>query len=225
MTGKSRGSDPVKVHTVFLPPDEGGIAGQTWVTVEHHDRPGLLFVLGFAGASLFSLEVRPFSEKGAEWPFDPRNRPAGAIELTAASIRRLPLGDVITAGRAAIASKAARALETFQEVNQRLRVKVEPGEAIRRVAAEIQTAKRPGRRGRTDHELAVVAARYVELLATGPGVPRLAAEMYLSEAHVRSLLTQARARGLMTKAPPGRPGGELTEKAVRLLEGSTDGAR
>lgn len=225
MTGKSRGSHLVQVHGVFLPPDEGGVAGQAWATVEHSKSPGLLFVLGFAGASLFSLEVRPFSDEGAEWPFDPRNRPAGDVELTADSIRHLPLGDVITAGRSAIAAKAAQALETFQQVNERLRVKVEPGEAVRRVAAEIQTTKRPGRRGRTDHDLAVVAARYLELLASGPGVPRLAGEMFLSEAHVRSLLTQARGRGLMTKAPPGRPGGALTEKAVRLLEGGTDGAR
>ena len=211
-------TESLRVVEVFLPSDDGPVAGQAWATVQHKAHPDLMFVLGFAGADLFSIEVRPFSDEGARWPFDPRNRPAHGVDLTAQFLRALPLGQAIAAARAAISAKAVGAIETFEAVNAALHQPVEPGASVVRLAEGIHQSKRPGRRGRPDVELARLAARYVELLATGPGVPRLAKERLFTEAYVRALLGRARTRGLLTKAPPGRPGGALTDKALALLQ-------
>jgi hypothetical protein len=77
---------------------------------------------------------------------------------------------------------------------------------------------RPGRRGRPDIFYAVLAAQYVELL-NGRSAPTAAlAELRnLSASQTRDLLHQARGRGLLTSPPRGRSGGELTEKAKKLL--------
>jgi hypothetical protein len=91
--------------------------------------------------------------------------------------------------------------------------------------------KRPGRAGRSDTFYLPWAAAYVERLGAGSRHPvkDLAAhppaviEGYVSrrgsasEATVRDLIHQARERGLLTRSPPGRPGGELTPKAERLI--------
>jgi hypothetical protein len=84
------------------------------------------------------------------------------------------------------------------------------------------SATRPGRKGRGDTEYARVARRYVELLGTHeqPTVV-LADELALSSTQARSVLAQARARGLLTEAPKGRAGGQLTAKAIELLRGTT----
>ena len=80
--------------------------------------------------------------------------------------------------------------------------------------------KRPGRAGRLDLEYARTAGAYVKHMrrSTTP-LADLAGEMCLSASQVRSILYEARRRGLLTAAPKGRAGGELTEKALRLLEG------
>lgn len=73
---------------------------------------------------------------------------------------------------------------------------------------------------------AEVAARYVELVADGLPHPtqRLADELgvasgrdTMSTSRVRQLLVEARRDDLLTMTEPGRPGGELTDKALAIL--------
>jgi hypothetical protein len=85
---------------------------------------------------------------------------------------------------------------------------------------------RVGRVGRPDIEYAHTAQQYVRLtgLSARP-VADLAAEMGLDAGQVRGLLGEARRRGLLTASPTasngdkrgGRAGGQLTEKAIKLL--------
>jgi hypothetical protein len=85
--------------------------------------------------------------------------------------------------------------------------------------------RHPGRRGRDDLFYAGLAARYVGLLAAGSQAPirDLARELRdaghnFSDEYVRQLINNARGRrDLLTEAPPGKAGGELTPKARRLL--------
>ena len=79
-------------------------------------------------------------------------------------------------------------------------------------------SRRPGPRGRDDLHYARWAALYVAALArsTTP-VAKLAGQHNISTSRIRNILHAARRRGLLTEAPPGRPGGELTERARQLL--------
>jgi len=83
---------------------------------------------------------------------------------------------------------------------------------------------RPGSVGRPDLYYAEWAKRYVEALAEDPKRPvrwildKAAADgKFLTEAQVRALVNRARERDLLTPSKPGKPGGELTAKARRLL--------
>jgi hypothetical protein len=97
--------------------------------------------------------------------------------------------------------------------------------------------RRPGRGGRPDSYYLIWAQAYVERLAAGSRRPikdlaerpPRAIKGYVStgdrvsEATVRDIIHECRERGLLTPAPKGRPGGELTAKAMRMLE--REGAR
>ena len=75
-----------------------------------------------------------------------------------------------------------------------------------------------------DLELAELAAEYLWTVATGSRRPvvDLAARRFLRVGRAREMLSRARARGILTGAGRGRPGGALTEKGRRILEaGST----
>jgi hypothetical protein len=78
--------------------------------------------------------------------------------------------------------------------------------------------KRPGPRGRPDVEYAHMAALYVELLGSPAPLKELAAKSIYSSSQIRSFLSEARRRKLLTRSPRGVAGGELTAKAVALLE-------
>ena len=83
---------------------------------------------------------------------------------------------------------------------------------------------RVGRRGRDDVYYARWAAAYVDALARSPRpAADLAARHSLSASQIRNLMHACRRRGLLTASPPGRPGGELTPRAVQLLEEDSDG--
>jgi len=84
---------------------------------------------------------------------------------------------------------------------------------------------RPGRGGRPDVFYAEKAAAYVAAHAAESRAPvRYLVEQAEREGRERETadqwrawLNRARARGLLTKAPPGQPGGRLTAKGKRLL--------
>ena len=91
--------------------------------------------------------------------------------------------------------------------------------------AILDAPHRPGRRGRDEAFYASIAVRYAVLVATGTRTPiqDLAKELvgqgeWFSPESVRQLVTKARARGLLTEAPPGRAGGVATERAWELVK-------
>jgi hypothetical protein len=87
-----------------------------------------------------------------------------------------------------------------------------PVEATAAEAGEVVTAD--------DLELAELAAEYLWTVATGSRRPvvDLAARRFMRVGRAREMLSRARARGILTGAGRGRPGGALTEKGRRILE-------
>lgn len=105
-----------------------------------------------------------------------------------------------------------------------LREDAGPGSALAEQARQRLEAlahegvRRPGRRGRPEVEYAQLAAAYVANLHHPAPVARVARDANLSVSQVRALLVAARRHKLLTPSPPGRAGGELTPKALQLLE-------
>lgn len=135
-----------------------------------------------------------------------------AGELTTRWLRRL--------GQAAALERVDRALEDWA-VGQFL-------------GAEWRaTVARPGRRGRPDRFYAEWAHRYVTALEEGGDPVRRLVEQeaaegrHTTEKAVRAYLYQARQRDLLTPAPPGKAGGELTDNGRAVLGGGrgNDGKR
>ena len=73
-----------------------------------------------------------------------------------------------------------------------------------------------------DRELAQVAVRYDKLVAAGSITPikdlLLDGDVGYTEAGLSDLVHKARKHGFLSKAPPGRAGGQATAKARRALE-------
>jgi len=67
-------------------------------------------------------------------------------------------------------------------------------------------------------EYAHVAAAYVAALNSRAPNEAVAEQLHLSTSRVRDLLHEARRRLLLTTLGRGKAGGELTEKALKLLE-------
>jgi hypothetical protein len=131
--------------------------------------------------------------------------PAAAPAITSRFLHKLPLGEIERVAKGGF-MRVMSALKSTPELGERW------GEAFKDVP-------RPGRAGRSDRDYAELAARYVATIDDKSPAPvaDLAREMSLDEMTVRHLLTAARKRGLLTPAPPGRAGGELTDKAIQLL--------
>jgi hypothetical protein len=133
--------------------------------------------------------------------------------LTARALRRVHLGRAI--------ELAYGQLEEWLERDQRYGRPL-PSKFTREA---VSVPRRPGRKGRDDRFYAVVAAAYVDALKMGSRQPVRAAARTLSQrsggtyepAYVRDLLHGARQRGLLTRPPKVRAGGELTEKALEAL--------
>ncbi len=81
---------------------------------------------------------------------------------------------------------------------------------------------RVGRAGRGDLFYAEWAAAYLRLVKSEEKTPavRLAADECLSVSQVRTILGEARRRGLLTPAPRGRAGGSLTDLGKSILSES-----
>ena len=131
--------------------------------------------------------------------------PAGPVPpggITTRMLRQLRTGDLIAALRAA----ARQSSRYFG------------------VSPELPVPTRVGRRGRDEMYYARWAAAYADALARSPQpVADLAARHNLSPSQIRNLMHACRRRGMLTASPPGRAGGELTQRAVQLLKEDSSG--
>ena len=143
-----------------------------------------------------------------EWPEPPDEG------LTSRALRRVHLGEAVDRAHKEIQKRLERDRERER---RRLMPKF--------TAEAVSAPRQPGRRGRDDRFYATVAAIYVEALERDPRRPVVLAAQILSKrrrgtykpAYVRDLLHVARQRGLLTKPPKGRAGGQLTDKAQAAL--------
>ena len=83
---------------------------------------------------------------------------------------------------------------------------------------------RVGKSGRGDRFYAEWAAAYTALVNSEEPKPivRLNKEKNLSQSQIRTILGEARSRGLLTRAPRGRAGGSLTSRAESILSQTQD---
>jgi hypothetical protein len=147
------------------------------------------FFISNRGPQLIGLSFSPWSYE--KWPVE---------MLTTAMIRSAPLDRLYELTRYAISHSQAYGINLDVDLT------------------EFARNRRPGRSGRPDVFYARLAAEYVELLSTSSTPTKdLARRHNYSPTSMRDYLNQARVRGLLTPSQRGRAGGELTEKAMRLL--------
>lgn len=86
-------------------------------------------------------------------------------------------------------------------------------------ASSFKPAPRPGRTGHTDTYYAQIAALYADRVARRVTSPHkdIAKHLHVTPEYVRDLVHDARKRGMLTPAARGRAAGELTQKAMDLL--------
>ncbi|WP_173096960.1 hypothetical protein [Actinomadura verrucosospora] len=90
----------------------------------------------------------------------------------------------------------------------------------RQISRAARSVRRPGRAGRPDEFFAFVAAIYswyVDLGYSDP-VRKVGEATGCGWRSVANWVRLAREKGMLAEASPGRPGGVLTERALRLLE-------
>jgi hypothetical protein len=123
--------------------------------------------------------------------------------LTTRLLRRIRLGELLAQAQAQVPSGAG---EHFQFL--------------------AQTPRRGRRRLISDLELAGLAVAYEAACTTSAAQPRLvlAKERKESPGRVRDLIHEARRRGLLSPAVPGKAGGTATAEARRLLAESQKSA-
>jgi len=98
------------------------------------------------------------------------------------------------------------------------------------VRSRVEVGRRPGRAGRSDEFYVRWAEAYIDLLARGSRSPikDLARHPPVkidgfdpsarkSEGTVRAIIQEARRRDLISRPPPGKAGGELTQSGLELL--------
>lgn len=135
--------------------------------------------------------------------------------VTARLLRRVPMGELATKARLF----AFAQMDSVAGVETNTARKAE----YRKLRARVASPRRPGRRGKPDIEYARLAEAYVHRLGEPTPLASLAEALSYSESQVRNLLYTARSKGLLTQAPKGRAGGELTSKAKRLLKEARNG--
>lgn len=163
----------------------------------------------YAGPMILRPDGRPFDVVSVSVDPTTRDLAADATEapppaVTSRLLRDLPLG--------AIADDLRNRLraEGFDDVADYFRM------------ASVE--RRPGRRRQPDEFYAQVAAAYIRALEAGSRSPArdiAEAESY-SVSQVNNWIHEARRRELLTSAPPGRAGGELTVRARELLAKEAD---
>ena len=191
--------------------DTGGRYTRFFLIDTYH--PGFTFALTMAAGVMVGLEAYGDGDAaGSKGVIEVREQgkvlvpPADARPVTARLLRRLPIR------------------EMEQAVRQHLRGVLFSPELGALVAKSVRRApERPGGRARTwsDRAIAEVCADYVSLCEIGEPRPmrRLAEHHYRNEKTIRNVVSKARDGGFLTRAPAGRAGGQLTEKARKVLNG------
>jgi hypothetical protein len=131
-------------------------------------------------------------------------------QLGARLLRDFPYGAIDAASRARMAG--------WWRAYDRQRPK--SSTRISRKSLDAVDMRRTGRRGRPDREYAEIAYEYVQLAGdsdVSKPLKELAERRIISDSQLRNLLHEARRRKLLTKAPTGKAGGTLTNKARSLL--------
>ena len=175
-----------------------------WVVLPEH--PGWLFWLTFSPTgAMVGFEVVASFDNGRQ------GHSSAAPGLTARFVRSLPMGRIEGAARQHQAAEVAWLGPESPDYLE---------EILERQKQAFREDPRPGRRGRGDVYYAQMAAAYVGMCNSGEPSPvgRLAEMVHKSKSQVRNILYAARKRDLLTDAPAGRRGGELTPKARALLE-------
>jgi hypothetical protein len=145
--------------------------------------------------------------------------PDNGSVLTARLLREIPFGAVDAVARAHMAW-------WWHEFDKGRTEAARTAYPLLDESIEAIDVRRPGRRGRPDIEYAELALDYVKWLdAPDSGSLEIFAKSkFLSVSQIRNLLYEARQRDLLSKAPPGKPGGMLTNKALALLGSMTHSA-
>lgn len=197
-------------------PDNSGKPAEAWLV--HPDLPGWMVVLLVDRfGQVESLTIKPVVTMGNGLQRDDQTAgptPHGGV--TTRLLRRIQLGVLLSWVKADVAA-IGESLAQFPR----------DGMLGSMLSATQDFTSRPGRAGRDDYDYAVMADRYVALLNSGHlnAAAALAGQLHLSPSQVRNVLYEARRRDLLTKSPPGKAGGQLTDKARRLLEGAKHGER
>lgn len=151
------------------------------------------FFVSNRGPQLVGLSFRPWSYE--TWPPE---------MLTAAMIRTAPLDRLYELVRFCVSNSQPLSIDLDVDLKEFVR------------------HRRPGRSGRPDVFYARLAAEYVDLLRTSSTPTKdLAERHHFSSTSMRDYLNQARTRGLLTRSQRGRAGGQLTDKARRLLSAAS----
>lgn len=130
----------------------------------------------------------------------------------ASDVERLLRGRII-GNSLSIESDEYERAQSFDD----LPVMAEPSQALVRLEGE-----RPRSSGRDDRYYAVWASRYLEAFHESPRSPAVAlsAHFGVSRKQAHYLVLRARERGLLLGGQQGRPGGQLSDNAKRLLLGA-----
>jgi len=198
-------------------------------------------------AEVSGLAVRaPFDRSfGADWhqPVKPRLIPPGG--LTVRTMRAIRWAEVEQAARhwlrIARAFDVSDASAEYQVLDKHGEVIISAplypgggvdGDRFNRAVASLHAARippdrpRPGPKGRSDREMAVIASQYVHV-ASDPATSRspiraLAERLGYSASTVRGIVAGCRSRGLLTSTTQGRACGGLTDYATAILDNETE---
>lgn len=140
------------------------------------------------------------------------------VRPTNRDVSALPSGGVTVD-----AVRAVRLGKIQDEVSEILARDRELGRIPKRLLDGFERVPRPGRRKRPLREYAAFAAEYVQLLGTSRPIKELARRHHCSESSARAILNRAREKGLLTRSPDGRAGGQLTNEAQVILKEAQEG--
>jgi hypothetical protein len=163
--------------------------------------------------------------------------PKRPVPLTARMLRKIPFGALAAQARSWFGVVLFWSPDAFAEFDEHVRSQTgyaawdSAAFAKMHSAAVAEKAARPGRPKGSDRHYAEIAVAYESWLGSGQPLRTLAEKLDTPLNTLRTALTEARARRLLTHAPRkpdgspgGVPGGRATEKAWQLLaEGNDDG--